>query len=219
MFLSSQKLSTTHADDCGMCTDPADSLPLQQYSTIKLVVAFQCSNPRAAGIGPQTFIEAMTSSSEASNDGEEHALFPLLKVYFPSLRNRSTNSDSDIHTCVVEGSMKRPAARVGDHGLEQMLLARLARLFPSITEDTILGSRLIMCIDQLPGLSHSTERYRSNMSAKTDIQHLYIGGCEVGTFGVGGCLQAGWVSANAVLGYTASDLLAGRNVLNDILYE
>lgn len=38
------------------------------------------------------------------------------------------------------------------------------------------------------------------------------------TFGLSGDVQSGWVTANAVLGYTSADLLAGRNVASDLSF-
>ena len=48
-------------------------------------------------------------------------------------------------------------------------------------------------------------------------QGLYLCGKDVATFGLAGDIQGGWVCANAVLGYVASDLALGRNIVSDIV--
>jgi hypothetical protein len=45
---------------------------------------------------------------------------------------------------------------------------------------------------------------------------LYLTGRDLGSSGLAGDLQGGWVAANAVLGYTLSDLVANRNIVSDL---
>ena len=50
----------------------------------------------------------------------------------------------------------------------------------------------------------------------THTQGLFICGRDIATNGTGGDIQGGWMAANAALGYTATDLMAGHNIASDL---
>lgn len=208
-------------------TDSAllERLPVVQWSTVKLLLAFQCDDAARAGIGPQTFVEMpCPATSDSSNEHPERALaedsIRRLRVFFPSLREQQPTAVSGTHTCVVEAGVDDELVNgnVDEQRLVRVLLDRLERLFPAITQQTIVSYRLVIHAPEAKALAQSVERYQSKLTAKTDINGLLLGGCDVSTFGVGGCLQAGWVAANAALDYGWASLFAGDNVLNDILH-
>jgi len=58
----------------------------------------------------------------------------------------------------------------------------------------------------------------NSVSIYVTVQGLYLCGRDMSTFGLSGDVQSGWVTANAVLGYTSADLLAGRNVASDLSF-
>ena len=47
-------------------------------------------------------------------------------------------------------------------------------------------------------------------------QNFFLTGRDLATAGLAGDLQGGWVAANAILGYSLSDMLASRNVVSDL---
>ena len=50
----------------------------------------------------------------------------------------------------------------------------------------------------------------------THMQGLFLCGRDIATNGTGGDIQGGWMAANAALGYTAADLMAGHNIASDL---
>ena len=47
-------------------------------------------------------------------------------------------------------------------------------------------------------------------------QGLFLCGRDLGTFGLMGDIQGAWAAANSVLGYTAHELILGRNITSDL---
>ena len=45
---------------------------------------------------------------------------------------------------------------------------------------------------------------------------LYLTGKDISTTGLAGDIQSGWITANAILGYSSVELLRGRNVSDDL---
>jgi hypothetical protein len=48
------------------------------------------------------------------------------------------------------------------------------------------------------------------------VRDLFLTGRDLATTGLAADFQSGWLTANAVLGYTTAELLAGRNVAMDL---
>ena len=56
----------------------------------------------------------------------------------------------------------------------------------------------------------------SHTHTHTHMQGLFLCGRDIATNGTGGDIQGGWMAANAALGYTAADLMAGHNIASDL---
>lgn len=65
-------------------------------------------------------------------------------------------------------------------------------------------------------ISFTKDKFMAPLSAHSSVQGLFFCGRDLGTSGLAGEIQGGYVAACAVLGYTKADLLAGRNVAADI---
>eukprot|EP01031_Cornospumella_fuschlensis_P033519 gene33519-40554_t len=66
-------------------------------------------------------------------------------------------------------------------------------------------------------LANNTEKYTSNIGASTDVKNFFLTGVDISTSGLMGELQAGWITASAMLGYNLNDLNSNRNVVLDLL--
>jgi len=66
-------------------------------------------------------------------------------------------------------------------------------------------------------ISQSTAKYSASLSAaSSSISGLFFCGRDMGTSGLAGEIQGGWVAANAVLGYTDKHFKAGRSIISDL---
>ena len=56
------------------------------------------------------------------------------------------------------------------------------------------------------------------LTAHSDVAQLYFTGRDIATTapGLAAELQAGWIAANAALGYTLADLVGGANIVSDL---
>ena len=73
---------------------------------------------------------------------------------------------------------------------------------------------------EIYGLDNKPLRYQHDdwLIPKTKIKNLYLTGQDVTTLGVTGALMGGVLTAHSVLGYgTITDLLSGRNLINDLI--
>jgi hypothetical protein len=97
-------------------------------------------------------------------------------------------------------------------------LLKLTQLYPAIAQAGRVAS-----VTVVPptlgghGVVGSAAKYASTgLTATTDIRDLYLTGRDLATSGVAADFQSGWATANAVLGYTAAELLGGKNVASDL---
>jgi len=67
-----------------------------------------------------------------------------------------------------------------------------------------------------PYLSCTAAKFGCKISSTTEIANFFLTGRDLATAGLAGDLQGGWVAANAILGYSLSDMLASRNVVSDL---
>ena len=65
-------------------------------------------------------------------------------------------------------------------------------------------------------VANTSAKYAANLNAIADIKGLTFCGPDIGTGGLAGDIQSGWVAANAALGYTSQDLRSNRNIVNDL---
>ena len=65
-------------------------------------------------------------------------------------------------------------------------------------------------------IANNSTKYAANLNAIADVKGLVFCGPDIGTGGLTGDIQSGWVAANAALGYTSSDLRINRNIVNDL---
>jgi hypothetical protein len=62
----------------------------------------------------------------------------------------------------------------------------------------------------------TSDKFAAKLNAKTDLKGLFFCGADIGTGGLAGEIQSGWIAANAALGYTIENLQANRNVVVDL---
>ena len=65
-------------------------------------------------------------------------------------------------------------------------------------------------------VSSTTAKYTTKLGAHTDISGLFLGGKDISSTGLMGEIQAGLITANAMLGYTANEILLGSGLYHDL---
>ena len=73
--------------------------------------------------------------------------------------------------------------------------------------DPVFGGHQVSC---------SASKFSCTATATSPIKGFFLCGRDFGTVGFAGDIQGGWVTANTVLGYTAQELRAGRNIAQDL---
>ena len=61
-----------------------------------------------------------------------------------------------------------------------------------------------------------SSKYSAHLNAIADVKGLTFCGPDIGTGGLAGDIQSGWVAANSALGYSSQDLRMNRNIVNDL---
>jgi hypothetical protein len=185
------------------------------------------------------------SSDEMKRDGSRmkgrklkfNAGVSWLQIAFPSAKDPSFESrHGNVTTCVVTIEAdddfvtafdtkpklfvidKETAGSLGD---KQRLLERVTRdlleMYPQL-EGRIEHSEVRGPFSR--GLSHNPERYAAKgVRADTPYPRLFVGGSDL-TMGesLSGDIVGGWLVANAVVGYSAIDLLfLQKNITTDIV--
>ena len=58
----------------------------------------------------------------------------------------------------------------------------------------------------------------SGLTAHSDVANLFFTGRDIATTqtGLAGELQSGWISANAILNYSVTEMVAGANIVSDL---
>lgn len=65
-------------------------------------------------------------------------------------------------------------------------------------------------------LANSPSKYDTKISSAADIGGLFFCGKDFGSAGLMGDIQGAWVATNAVLRYSAAELVLGRNITHDL---
>lgn len=99
--------------------------------------------------------------------------------------------------------------------LKALALEKITEAFPlaipriihvAISEATIGGFQI----------SSNVNKYISKLGACTDISGLYLGGKDSTSTGLMGEIQAGLIAANAILGYSANEIILGSGLFHDL---
>jgi hypothetical protein len=101
---------------------------------------------------------------------------------------------------------------------EARAFEKLKELYPLVEGKTVFSH---IKPPELGGhnVSNNLAKYTSNLSAFSDVRGLYHTGRDIAsTTGLAGDLQAGWITANAVLEYDMKEMVAGRNIVSDLQF-
>jgi all-trans-retinol 13,14-reductase len=127
----------------------------------------------------------------------------------------SSSSSSSTATAAVVSEGRGPITWTectkSTEKLKDRLLKRLHDAYPATkgADETI-----DVVIEQRPGLSHTAARYSAEgLRAPTHISGLYLASSDLTTASFAGRLEAGWIAAHSVLGYTPFDMLALKRTL------
>jgi len=127
---------------------------------------------------------------------------------FFSLENVSDNKGPRIYAFKSLSKEQKDKA-------EKTALAYLKEIYPSAAANVEFTQVIPPTVDG-QFISQSTAKYCAPLSAISSINGLYFCGRDLGTSGLAGEMQGGWVAANAVLGYTPKHLEARRSVISDL---
>jgi hypothetical protein len=103
---------------------------------------------------------------------------------------------------------------------------KLAAVYPKIFQHPDLPStssgksfQKILVNPRIGGhrVANTPSKYGSKIASEaSDINGLYFCGKDIASAGLMGDIQGAWAAANAVLGYSAAELILGRNITSDL---
>jgi hypothetical protein len=136
-------------------------------------------------------------------------------MFFADIRNNHTNPKDPMFA----EKLCRPLKLTKSKEEEFIRIAEktIRQLYPLVSGNRIVYSHVEPPVLGGSRLANNTAKYTANFSAQTEIQNFYITGADLAGTGMSGDLQSGWVTANAILGYTIAELSEGRSVIQDMM--
>lgn len=97
---------------------------------------------------------------------------------------------------------------------------KLKELYPAVARaDVVLFTHVKPPDLGGHAVSNTLAKYTSSLTAFSDVRGLYHTGRDIASCsGLAGDLQAGWITANAILEYSMEEMVAGRNIVSDLQF-
>lgn len=150
-----------------------------------------------------------TSSTASSSSGAAPKLYRADAEY-------SSDTDGDSDSCAVGYTAALSKSQI--EKAKARALSKVAEVFPRAAEKVVYSHVVAPTLGGHRLANLPTKYAAMNLTATTDIKGLFLCGRDVATTGTAADFQGGWAAANAVLGYSPVELLAGRNVASDLQF-
>jgi hypothetical protein len=171
------------------------------------VVSIKAHKFTAAPASGNASSGATTATSSSSSTGSTPKLYRA---------DGEDSAESDTDSCAVGYTAALSKSQI--EKAKARALSKVAEVYPRAAEKVVLSHVVPPTLGGHRLANLPTKYAATALTATTDIKNLFLCGRDIATTGTAADFQGGWAAANAVLGYTPAELIAGRNLATDLQF-
>eukprot|EP01038_Epipyxis_sp_PR26KG_P005102 gene5102-7111_t len=176
-----------------------------------VIIEFEATEPI---ISPVEFKQFRQTFHPIDSQGSSSSLISSLMLYGSGNDSITQPDHSEFNSNL---GFHIPLSKTKQNKFKQLADAKLTELYPLAINNVIFSSIVPPTVGGHV-LSSTSSKFKSKISAVTEIENFFLTGKDLSTIGLAGDIQGGWIGANAVLGYSMTDLSNGRNIATDLTH-